>query len=64
MTKASYRIEDLFPAMHKESDLGLMTMGTVVIEHALRSVLESAFGAKTKGTNVPVAASRPNSSNV
>lgn len=43
MTKASYRIEDLFPAMEKESDLGLLITGAVVIEHALRAVLEPAL---------------------
>ena len=43
MTKASYRIEDLFPAMEKESDLGLLITGAVVIEYALRAVLEPAL---------------------
>lgn len=40
---ASYWIGDLFPAMEKESDLGLLITGAVVIEHALRAVLESAL---------------------
>lgn len=45
MAKGSYRIEDLFPAMDKESDLGLLITGAVVIEHALRDVLESALSS-------------------
>jgi len=43
MAKANYGFEDLFPAMDKESDLGLLITGGVVIEHALRYVLESAL---------------------
>lgn len=43
MTKGDYRIEDLFPALEKESDLGLLITGAVVVEHVLRSVLEPAL---------------------
>lgn len=43
MAESGYTIEHLFPAMTKESDLGLLVTGAVIIEHALRAVLESAL---------------------